>query len=61
MKDDLNITSVRLSEKAFEIKKELREPPQIITHERQNSTYWQETRARQEYYNSLTPGLWDPK
>jgi len=38
-----------------------RQPVRIYTPQRQNSTYWQETQARQEYYDSLQPDLWKPK
>lgn len=40
---------------------EMQRPVQIIAPQQQNSTYWQETRARQEYFDSLHPNLWKPK
>ena len=44
----------------YKLHYEMQQPVRIITPKRQNSMYWQETRARQEYHNSLQPNLWKP-
>jgi len=44
----------------YKLHYEMQRPVQIITPQRQNSMYWQETRARQEYYDSLHPDLFKP-